>query len=66
MKQFVKIGLEMQLDPDMVHFARLSYRMGFCKEVICNLLGFTGQQFDRMTRDCKQGDKEYLLDRFEV
>lgn len=56
----------MLVDPDLAKFARLCYRCGFCKQVICNLIGCTYEQFDRITRDCKQGDKEHLLDKMEI
>jgi hypothetical protein len=54
------------LDPDLAKFARLCYRTGFCKETICNLIGCTKSDFDRITKDCQQGDKEYILDKLEI
>jgi len=57
---------EYNFDPDLVKFARLAYRMGFCKNIICPLLGMSYELFDRIMRDCKQGDKEYLIDEVEV
>lgn len=58
--------MEIFADPDLVKFARLAYRAGFCKEIICNLVGFDKETFRRSTKGCKQGDKEELIDKLEI
>jgi len=60
------MSVDTAVDPTMIKFARLAYRMGFCKNVICSLLGMRYEDFDRIMRDCKQGDKEELVDTLEI
>jgi len=62
----IRLALENDLDPELVTFARFGFRMGFCEQMMCSVTGFTHEQFRRITRDCKQGDKEFLMDKVEV